>query len=148
MLSLLKNSSLIRCLNAVAAGQTEQTGTGVDMSDAEVVTFYAAFGAITGGAVTSIKAQQSSDNGVADGWSDLEGSSVAVADTDDNKVVPLEIVRPLKRYVRLVISRGTQNAVIDGVIAVKTHLRVRPGVNDTTTALAGESHAGPAEGTA
>jgi hypothetical protein len=95
-----------------------------------------------------IKAQQSSDNGVADGWSDLEGTAVAVADDDDNQIVGLDIYKPLKRYVRCVVDRGTQNAVVDGVIAIQYGARALPTTQDATTVGAVELHVSPDEGTA
>jgi hypothetical protein len=147
MLSLLKNAIFQRCLNAVAAGTTSQNGTGVEMANAEVVTFVAAFGAITAGAVTGLKAQQSDDDGSADDYTDLEGTLVSIADDEDNKVLVLEVVRPTKKFVRPVVVRGTQNAVIDSVLAIKTHTRVAPTTQGSTVADS-ESHVSPAEGTA
>lgn len=147
MLSSLKNSVTKRVMNAVAAGTSAQNSSSVDMSDADAVKFTALFGTLTSTAVTSIKAQQSSDNGSADDFTDIEGSSVSIPDTDSNKAAILEIVRPTKQYVRLVISRGTANAVIDGVIAEKFHTRKSPTTQDATVS-GSKSLAGPAEGTA
>jgi len=147
MLSLLKNAAFERIMNAVAAGQTDQTSSRVDMSNHEVATFVVAFGTITSGAVTSIKLQASSDDGSSDAYSDLEGTSVTVTDADSNKIFIVEVVRPEKRDLKLIVDRGTQNAVIDGVWVVKTHPRVRP-VTQGATVGGGESHVSPAEGTA
>jgi hypothetical protein len=50
---------------------------------------------------------------------DLAGSlHTALADTDGNKCLVTDVFRPQKRYVRAVVTRGTANAVIDGVIAL------------------------------
>lgn len=148
MLSLLKNGEFVRVMNAVAAGTTSQNSTGVNCEGADAVTFIAAFGTITSGAVTSIKAQQSSDDGSADDYSDIAGSSCTVADDQDNKIAVLEIVRPLKKYVRLVVVRGTQNAVIDGVFAVATHARKVPVSQGSTVITTSKTLPGPEEGTA
>ena len=43
-----------------------------------------------------------------------------------------DLFRPQKRYVRAVVTRGTANAVIDGVIALQYSPRVEPVTNDTT----------------
>ena len=149
MLSLAKNAAIKRVMNAVAAGQTVQNSSSVDMSDAECVTFIASFGTISASAVTNIKAQQSDDDGSADDWTDLEDSQGATLTptTDNSKVLVLEVVRPLKKYVRCVVNRATGNAVIDGVVAIKTHLRVSPATHDTTVKDANVV-VGPAEGTA
>jgi hypothetical protein len=64
---------------------------------------------------------------------DLAGSAhTALADTDGNKCLVTDVFRPQKRYVRAVVTRGTANAVIDGVIALQYSSRVKPTTNDTT----------------
>ena len=147
MLTFEDNHKLIRLGNAAAAATTDIEATGVDMAGFGSVTFIVPFGTITAGAVTSVKAQQSDDNGSTDGWSDLAGSAVTVADTDDNKVAVLEITRPVKRYVRPVVDRGTQNAVVDGILAILSHPRTLPITADSTLITPKLLNA-PAEGTA
>lgn len=134
-----------RVMNAVAAGTTDQNSSSVDMSNFEGVRFIAAFGAITAGAVTSVKVAQSADD---TNWDDLLGSAVTVADDDDNQVVVIDVWRPIDRYIRCTIDRGTQNAVIDGVIAEQYGARVLPTTDDSTTVVSREIHTSPAEGTA
>ncbi len=148
MLGLLKNSEIQRISNAVAAGQTTITSDAVDMQGFEVCTFLIPFGAITTGGVQSIKIQQSSDDGSSDGYSDLEGSSVTVADDQDNKVCIVEVIKPLKRYLKCIISRATQNSVVDAIIAIKTNPRDVPVTQGSTVMAASEQSASPAEGTA
>lgn len=104
-----------RVMNAVAAGQTAQTSSAIDMRNFEGCIFISAFGAITASAVTSVKIQQSSDDGSADTYADLLGTSISVADDDDNQIVIHDILRPRERYLKAVISRGTANAVIDEI---------------------------------
>ena len=145
MLNLSKAGKATRISDAVAAGTTDINCTGVDMKGYESVTFYTLFGTITATAVTSVKAQQSEDNS---SFADLEGTAITVADDDDNQVAILEIVRPQERYVRLVVDRGTANAVVDGVIAVQTDAIEEPVTHDSTTVVGAELHHAPAEGTA
>lgn len=139
---------VIRIMNGVAAGTSAQTSSAVDMAGFDAVKFYSLFGAITSGAATSVKVQQSSDDASADAYADLEGTSVTVADDDDNQVVVHDIISPRERYLKVVISRATQNAVIDGVIAVLYKARAAAPTNDATTVVAREIHVAPAEGTA
>jgi len=149
MLSLLKNSQIVRHSNAVTAGSSAITpSAGVDRSNAEVVTFLVPFGAITSGGVQSIEVHQSDDDGVADAYSALLGSNVVVADDDDNKVAVVEIVKPTKRYLKCVVNRATQNSAIDGILAILTGLKNYPVTQGATVVAASESHASPAEGTA
>lgn len=139
---------VIRVMNAVAAGTTDQTSSAIDTANFEGVKIYTAFGTITSGAVTSVKIQQSSDDGSADAYADLAGTSVTVADDDDNQVVVHDIFRPRERYLKVVVDRGTQNAVIDGIVAVLYGARENPTTDDTSTVVGRETHVSPAEGTA
>jgi len=122
-LSLLKNAAIDRVSNAVAAGTTDINSTGVDMAGFDSVLFSVAFGTITSTAVTSVQIDHSDDNS---SWNAVEGSKVSIPDTDSNKVVVVECVRPTKRYVRCTVDRGTANAVVDGITACRTLARKVP----------------------
>lgn len=135
----------------VAAGATDITDSLViDMANYEGVRFIVGFGAITAGAVTSVKVQQAtaktSDTALTSG-ADLLGSGITVADSDDNKLVISDIIRPRERYVQVHILRATQNAVVDLVIAELYGARKLPVTKDTTVA-GQETSASPAEGAA
>lgn len=143
MLSLCKEAKFTRVSDAVAAGTTDVNCTSVDMSGFDAVAFVAAFGTITSSAVTSIKVQGSSDNST---FVDLEGTSVTVADDDDNQLFIAEVLRPSYRYIRLVIDRGTANAVIDSVTAIQHTPRYAPVTQPATTTV--EVNVAPAAGTA
>ena len=146
-MNLSKNSKMTRASNAVAAGTSDVNGAVIDMQNFEGCLFAVAFGTITATAVTSIKAQQGDASNLSDA-TDLAGTAVTVADDDDNQVFYLDIYRPTKRYIRVVVDRGTANAVIDDVLAVQYGPRNLPTIHNTTTIGGGEVHAGPAEGTA
>jgi hypothetical protein len=145
---MIAESKITRVLNAVAAGTTNQNTLSVDMQNWDSVEFCALFGALTANQVTKVKAQQSSDDGSADDFSDIEGSATsALADTDTNKVARCEVARSGKRYVRGVVLRGTANAVIDGVIAIQRRARQVP-ISQSSTVAVTKSVAGAKEGTA
>lgn len=146
--NLTREGKVTRVSNAVAAGTTDINSSSVDMSGFDSVTFYVLFGTITASAVTSVKAQQSSDDGSSDTFADLTGTGITVADDDDNQVVVLEIDQPRERYVRCVVDRGTQNAVVDGIIAVQHNAKTVPVTHDSSTVVSSEYHHAPAEGTA
>ena len=143
-MNLSRAGKVTRVSNAVAAGTTDINSSSVDMQDFDAVTFYVSFGTITATAVTNVHAETSSDDST---FNDLTGTSVTVADDDDNQVVVLEIDRPRERYIRCVIDRGTANAVVDGIIAVQTKANVEPVTHDATTVVGSEYHHAPAEGT-
>jgi len=124
---------VVRHSNAVSAGTSTITPSGsIDLANADGVQFLVAFGTITGSAVTSIKLQQSSDNGSTDDFSDIAGSSISVPDTASNKVFVVDHFKPTKRYVKVIVSRGTQNAVLDGIFAVVYGTRNQPITADST----------------
>ena len=144
--NLLQNVKVTRVLNGVAAGTTNQNGTAVDMANYEGVIFIAAFGALTSTAVTGLKVQQGLLSDGSDG-ADLTGTAQAIADDADNKLLAIDVYQPRERYVRPVVTRGTANAVIDGVIAIQYGPRKKPTSHDSTVA-GSETHVSPAEGTA
>ena len=133
-----------RVLDAVAAGTSDQNSSSVDMKSFDACTFVIGFGAITASAVTSVKIQGSDDDST---WSDLTGTAITVADSDDDKIVLAEINQPQQRYVRCVVDRGTQNAVIDFAVALQSQASVAP-VTQSATVLGSEFHQAPAAGTA
>jgi hypothetical protein len=116
------------------------------MANYEGVVFIAALGRLTSGALTALKAQMGNESNLSDA-ADLAGSAIAIADSDDNKLLVLDIHRPAERYVRAVVARGTADATIDGVIAIQSGPRVLPVTQDSTVAGI-ETHVSPAEGTA
>lgn len=132
MLDLLKDVKIVRVKNAVAAGQDDtQDGNVIDLVGYDGICFVASFGAITTGAVTDIRVQESDAVAMGDAV-DLAGTKVSIADGQDNGVVALNIYRPLKRYIRLRITRATEDAVIDGVIALLYNGKKLPVVVDAT----------------
>lgn len=140
----LKQMKVTRVSNAVAAGTTEIDCASVDMQGFESVIGVAAFGALTTGAVTAIKWQGSTDNS---SFTDLAGTALSIADTDGNKLLVSELVKPLYRYVRLVITRGTASAVLDSATCFQYGARVLPVASGATIA-ASEQAFSPAAGTA
>jgi hypothetical protein len=122
-LSLARNVAVDRVSNAVAAGTSDVNCTSVDMEGFETATFVVSFGTITSTAVTSIQIDHSSDNS---NWNTVAGSKVTIPDSASNKVAITETVRPTLRYVRCTIDRGTANAVIDGVVAIRSDARKAP----------------------
>lgn len=129
---------------AGAAGTSDINGTTLDMAGFMGVLITVTMGAIVSGAVTSIKAQQGAASDMSDA-ADLEGSAQTIADTDDEKVFYIDVYRPTKRYVRLVVDRGTQNATLTA-----TYQQYGPRKPPTThgTNVSGETKYSPAEGTA
>lgn len=130
-----------------AAGITTLTSEPVDTANADIVRFIVGYGAITATAVTSNKVRHGAASNMSDG-ADLLATSQSVADSDDNKIVIIEVVRPLERYMDVVTVRGTANAVVDFVICELWQKRVQPVTQDSLVVGTPEIHNSPAEGTA
>jgi len=128
-----------------AAGTSDINGATLDMAGYDGVLILVTFGTITSGAVTSIKAQQGAASNLSDA-ADLAGTGQTIADTDDEKTFYIDLYRPQERYVRLVIDRGTQNAVVAEALYAQYRGRKKPPTHGSN--VSGETHVSPAEGTA
>jgi hypothetical protein len=150
MINVSRYAKLSRISNAVAAGVTTVTSSAVDMKGFDAVTFIVAFGAIVAAGVQSVKIQQSNDtSGSPDDYSDLAGSSVTVADDDDNQLVVVEVAKPQKRFLKCIVLRTVQNSTVDSIVALQSSAGVEPVTHDTAaTVVAAKFLLAPAEGTA
>lgn len=145
---VLNNCKITKHNNAAAAGTSVITpSAGIDMAGYENCLFLASFGTITTGAVTSIEVHGSDDDGAVDTYTALLGTNVVVADDKDNKIVTVEVLKPTCRYLKCIVNRATQNAVLDGIIAIQTAPRSLP-VTASSTTVGNEVHGSPAEGAA
>lgn len=127
-----------------AAGTSAITSAAVDTAGFEGCCFVIPIGAVVSGAVTSAKVQQCDTSGGS--YADLTGTSVTIADTDDDKLKYIDVKNPKEQYLKCVVSRATQNATIGGIVAVLYGARKRPVTQGTN--VAGEQHTNEAEGTA
>lgn len=130
-----------------AAGTTDITTDTVDTAGYDGVAWIVTLGAITANAVTSLKLQQDSDSAMGTA-ADLEATAITIADDDDGQLVLTEVMRPQERYVRMIIDRGTQNAVVENVTAILYKAAEQPITHSTTNIVAAETHLAPSEGTA
>lgn len=130
---------------AGAAGTSTLNGATLDMSGFNAVKMQVRFGTITAGAVTSIKAQEGAASDGSD-MADLAGTGQTIADTDDDKIFGIDLSQITKRYVRLVVVRGTQNAVVAEAHYQQYQARQVP-VSAQGTGVTFVRIFGPAEGT-
>lgn len=131
---------------AGVAGTTDINGATLDMQGFEAVLTIINFGVITAAAVTSIKMQQDSASGFG-GADDLAGTGITVdATTGDEDTFYIDLIKPTKRYVRLVVDRATQNAVVGGATYIQYRARRSPVSHGAS--VTGETHVSPDEGTA
>jgi hypothetical protein len=130
---------------AGVAGTTDIEGTVIDMSGFDSVMAIVRMGAITGSAVTSVKWQSGTDSSVSDA-ADLTGTSITIADDDDDQIFVLDLVKPRERYVRIYVDRATQNAVVASAEYIQYNARTVPITQGS--GVTAEVHESPAEGTA
>lgn len=131
-----------------SAATSTVTSSAVDMAPGSGQAFdKALFVAYIGtpAADNTIKIQQSDDDGSTDAYSDLAGTSV-VSGTS-NELVYAEVIKPSKRYLKAVVTRGTSTTV-DSIVAILGDPRISPVDNDTAGTSTGEINVSPAEGTA
>lgn len=139
----LKVSSVL----SYASGTATRNSTAINMAGFEWVMFVVQFATIAASAVTSVKLQQSSDNGSADDFSDVENSAITVANDDDNQLFVAAQVRPGKQYVRCVVVKDGTNAAAESAVAIQGG-GGGPNLASVTDALTLELAASPSEGTA
>jgi hypothetical protein len=145
--NLDKATKVTRVMTSQAVGTGSVNGSILDMQGFEGVEFVACAGTITDG-LFSIKLQDGNDPALADA-ADVAGTLVTAQNADDNKALVLDVVRPVKRYCRVVAVRGgATGAVIDGITAIQYGARVKPVANDATTVANTETWVSPADGTA
>jgi hypothetical protein len=142
-MNLSSEVKLIKIKDHSASGTSTITSDAVDTQGYEGVLLFTSFG--TPAANTTIKAQQSSDDGNADDYSDLLGSSVASGTSDEDCWI--DIYRPAKRYVKLLaLPAGT--STVESMWAILYGPRTMPVDNTISGTIIGEAFASPAEGTA
>jgi hypothetical protein len=100
------------------AGTTDHNSDSVDTNGFGGCAFLAHIGAITASAVTSVHLEGSLDGST--NWTDLVGTNIDIADDEDDTLFILDASNHLKafRYLRCVVDRGTQNAVVQGITAI------------------------------
>ena len=148
-MQLTNRVKTVLCKTAVAAGTTDVTdATVIDTAGYDGVRFITTFGAITAGAVTHCAVCGLDTSSPTPGTDDLAGTRVTVADTASDKMIIIDVRRPRQRYLRPFVDRGTQNAVINGIVAeLYGRSGVQPVAADATVA-GQELHVSVANGTA
>lgn len=132
-MSLTKNVKITVVAAAAAAAQTAVEGSILDMAGYDGVLFVALTGDVTDTAVLTLKAQQNTANSTS-GMADLVGTAAftAGASDADNKGLALDVHKPRERYVRAVLTRGTANAAVSGIIAIQYDARRKPTAHDAS----------------
>ncbi len=94
-------------------------GTGVDTSGWEEVTFHINIGAITGAGTLAAVIQEDTASNFGTAANVANAALTNVTNTTPNNVMILGILRPTKRYVRLVVTQAT-NTVIASATCIRS----------------------------
>ena len=124
------------------SGTAVRDGAGLDMSNWDGVLIILKNATLASSAVGDLHAEESDTDG---GYSDLVGTKIPIADDDDNQLFVLDIYRPLKRWIRGVVTKDTSNAQAEIMMYIQYRGRKLP-VTDMG-ADEYELHISPAAGT-
>jgi hypothetical protein len=107
--------------NAVAAGDADtQYSSGVLVGPESDIGLAVAFGAIVSGGNGVVSVQGSNDNGVDDAFVSVGGSGIPYTSAQADKLEFIVIQRPFpKTYLRLAVTRLTDNVAIQGFLALR-----------------------------
>jgi hypothetical protein len=139
-LSLLKDCAFEYVQIEAVAGTTTLTTTVSDMNGWDGICYLALTGDATNGTVLTLAALGSTANatgGVAAAITGATCTYTAASTTDtDNKLLILDVVRPVKRYIYATLTRGTQNCVCNGILAIKYRGNKAPITQSTSHVVA------------
>lgn len=135
---------ITKVADAAANGTSAVTSAAVDMLGYESVIFVTSYG--TAAANNKIKLQDSSDNAVADDFSDIAGSEVDLSGASDEDQW-VDCVKAKKRYVKCVATRGTSSTMGD-IWAIQYNARSKPISNQVSGTIYGKIITEADDGTA
>lgn len=127
-----------------ASGSADRFGNVVDTAGYDTFLFICKLGAVAASSSGQLKAQQG-DQADGSDMTDLAGTGVAIADTDDNTIKFLEITLPTKRYVRCAVEK-TAGTIEESAISLSYRSKEGPVAQPATSV--GEGHQAPLEGAA
>jgi hypothetical protein len=128
MQGLLKSAKISVSLGAQADGQATVQGATLDMQGFDGVLFLAKFDDVDDTSVITLKAQEGGQSDMSDAAELTDGNATftaGAADADD-KLLGLDVYRPLKRYIRAESVIGTANATLAAIIAIQYKGRIEP----------------------
>ena len=118
-MNLLRDADLQTISNAAAAAQTTVTSSAVDLAGWDGCLFIVSTATVTTGSVLAAQVQACDTSG---GTYASVGSTVGLTDSGgatSNSLIVVDYYRPLHRYAELVFTRGTANAALNCILAIK-----------------------------
>lgn len=128
-----------------ASAGTDRNGAAFDMVNFDAVLGVCKFAAVHDSNVGRVFWQQADDSSFTVNAEDLAGTST-VTGNDDNKIIAKLLVRPTRRYVRMVVDKDGTNATGE-VVLYLGFSKVGPVTNSGVSGLTYTEHVSPASGT-
>jgi hypothetical protein len=127
-LGFLKNCAVDFIEASATAGTSTLTSDVLDMAGFDGICFIAILGDVTSGSVLLLTALTNSTNSDSGGTAVAGGTAggTAGASDYDSKLLIVDVYRPQNRYAFCTLARGTQNAVVNGILAIRYHGRKCP----------------------
>lgn len=133
MLSILKDCKITRVNNSAVAGTTDQDSSRVDMTGFDSVIFIWLLGDVTSGSVLQAIAKSNPADSTTSSTTEKSGTSITAGASDyDNKQLIVEVQRPQNRYAYSTLVIDTQNAVVDGCVAIQFNSKAVPVTQGST----------------
>ncbi len=117
------------------AAQTELDTSVVDMQGFEGVMFVAVTGDVTASSVLTLTAKGNTANSTSSPAPVTQKATAAVtagASDSDNKVLMVDVYKPVMRYIFAALTRTAANAVIGPIIAIQYGAGLKPTTQDAT----------------
>lgn len=121
--NLGKNIKIDLVQIGIAAGQTDPDSDSVDMANYESVMFVGIIGVQTATGTAALHAEGSTDDST---FVDITGAVATGPANSDNKLLILDIVKPLDRYIRTVLTQATDDTTWGGTLAIQYNGRKPP----------------------
>lgn len=139
-LNLLRDAKIERVSDAVVAGTTLITTSVVDTQGYNSVAFIVLLGTVTDASDLTLSAKTNTVNATTGANVATSADTVALtAATSSNGMLILDVNKPRQQYAFATLARATQNAAIDGILAVLYNAQEHPVTQDATQVLASTS---------
>ncbi len=126
MFTLGRDCKITRVNTGTVAGVTDPDTDRVDMSGFDSVMFIWLLGDVTSGSVLQAVAKSNAADSASNSTTEKSGTSITAGASDyDAKMLIVDLHRPTLRYAYSTLIRDTQNAVVDGCIAIQYNAKSR-----------------------
>lgn len=131
MSNLSKNVKYTKISNGATAGTSELDSSIIDMAGFDGAMFFVDLATVVDGSVMTLTVQQNTANSTS-GMAAITGASATfTASTSSNKVLMVDVYRPLQEFLRVAFTRTTQNATVNSIYVIQYNARFRPTTQDS-----------------